>query len=144
MNESVHTRLRRVDGYRFEIDFGEWEGRIRMDEPQPLGDGSAPNAAMMLSSAVGHCLCASLLFCVGKSRGEVRDISADVETNLARNDRGRWRIEGIKVHMNLKMDEENQKKFERCRDMFEDFCIVTASVRQGVKIDVDLDISAPE
>jgi uncharacterized OsmC-like protein len=144
LHEKVHTRLRRVDGYKFEIDFGEWEGTIPMDEPEPLGKGSAPNAAMMLSSAVGHCLCASLLFCAGKSRGEVEDLSADVETRLMRNERGRWRIEGIKVDMKLKMDEENQKKFERCRDLFEDFCIVTESVRQGVKVDVDLDISGPD
>ncbi|MGB2826088.1 MAG: OsmC family protein, partial [Thermoplasmata archaeon] len=100
-------------------------------------------AAMMLSSAVGHCLCASLLFCVGKSKGEAEDLSADVETRLVKNEFGRWRIEGITVNINLKMDDENQKKFERCRGLFEDFCIVTASVRQGIKVDVDLDISGP-
>ena len=143
MHDRIHTRLKRVDGYKFEIDFGEWDGRISMDEPEPLGEGSAPNAAMMLSSAVGHCLCASLLFCVGKSRGEVDDLLADVETRLEKNEGGRWRIEGIKVDIKLKMDEEGQKKFERCRDLFEDFCIVTASVRQGVKVDVGLDISTP-
>ncbi len=143
MHEKVHTRLKRVDGYKFEIDFGEWDGKISMDEPEPLGGGTAPNAAMMLSSAVGHCLCASLLFCVGKSKGEAEDLSADVETSLAKNERGRWRIEGIKVNISLEMDDENQKKFERCRELFEDFCIVTASIRQGIKVDVDLDISGP-
>ena len=143
MHEKVHTRLKRVDGYKFEIDFGEWDGKISMDEPEPLGGGTAPNAAMMLSSAVGHCLCASLLFCVGKSKGKAEDLSADVETSLAKNERGRWRIEGIKVNINLEMDDENQKKFERCRELFEDFCIVTASIRQGIKVDVDLDISGP-
>ncbi|MCJ7490483.1 MAG: OsmC family protein [Thermoplasmata archaeon] len=143
MNEKVHTRLRRVDGYKFEIDFGEWDGKISMDEPEPLGEGTAPNAAMMLSSAVGHCLCASLLFCVGKSKGEAEDLSADVETSLVKNERGRWRIEGIKVLVKLQMDDENQKKTDRCRELFEDFCIVTASIRQGIKVDVNLDISGP-
>jgi uncharacterized OsmC-like protein len=144
LHELIHTHLKRVEGYKFEIDFGEWDGKVSMDEPEPLGKGTAPNAAMMLSSAVGHCLCASLLFCVGKSRGEAEDLSADVETRLKRNESGRWRIEGIKVNMKLRMDEENQKKFERCRDLFEDFCIVTASVRQGVKVDVDLDVSGSQ
>ena len=143
MNERIHTHLRRLKDYKFEIDFGEWEGKISMDEPTPLGGGSAPNAAMMLSSAVGHCLCASLLFCVGKARGVAEDLSADIETRLKRNERGRWRIEGIKVDINLVMDEENQKKFERCRELFEDFCIVTASVRQGIDVDVDLAVSNP-
>lgn len=143
MHEKVHTHLKRVDGYKFEIDFGEWDGKISMDEPEPLGEGTAPDAAMMLSSAVGHCLCASLLFCVGKARGEADDLSADVETSLVKNERGRWRIEGIKVIIKLQMNDENQKKTDRCRELFEDFCIVTASIRQGIKVDVDLDISGP-
>ena len=142
MNERIHTRLRRIDAYKFEIDFGEWDGKISMDEPEPLGRGSAPNAAMMLSSAVGHCLCASLLFCVGKAHGEVKDLSADVETRLARNERGRWRIEGIKVDMKAAVDHENDKKTERCRELYEDFCIVTSSVKQGIKVDVDLRVDA--
>lgn len=143
MNERVHTRLRRIEAYKFEIDFGEWDGKISMDEPEPLGKGSAPNAAMMLSSAVGHCLCASLLFCVGKAHGEVEDLSADVETTLVRNERGRWRIEGIKVDVKAVMDEDNQKKFERCRGLYEDFCIVTSSVRDGVDVDVKLSVELP-
>ncbi len=144
MNEKIHTHIRRIENYRFEIDFDEWEGKIVMDEPAPLGESKAPNAGMMLSSAIGHCLCASLQFCAGKAHGKVDDLSADVETTLARNDRGRWRIEGIKVHMKAMMDEENQKRFGRCRELFEDFCIVTGSVRQGVKVDVDLSIERPE
>ena len=79
-----------------------------------------------------------------KAHGEVDDISADVETTLARNEKGRWRIGGIKVNIKAVMDEENQKKFERCRELYEDFCIVTGSVRHGVDVDVDLSVELPE
>ena len=145
MQELIHTRLRQVDRYRFEVDFEEWgKGKVVMDEPEPLGTAEGPNAGMLLSAAVGHCLCASLMFCVGKVRGEVDDLSADVRTKLAKNDRGRWRVESIKVDISLKMDEENQEKFTRCRELFEDFCIVTGSVRQGIDVDVDVSISAPD
>ena len=144
MNDKIHTHIRHLEKYRFEVSFDEWDGKLMMDEPAPLGESMAPNAGMMLSSAIGHCLCASLLFCVGKAHGEVEDVSADVETTLARNEKGRWRIGGIKVHINVKMDEENEKKFERCRELFEDFCIVTGSVRQGVDVDVDLSVVPPE
>lgn len=139
MNEKVHARIRRKDGYRFEISFDEWDGgTVAMDEPAPLGASSAPNASMMLSSAVGHCLCASLLFCLGKSRVEAEDIEADVETSLTRNERGRWRIEGIKVIVKPTVKESDREKLARCLTMFEDFCIVTASVRQGINIDVEI------
>lgn len=137
MNEKIHAHIRRRDGYRFEISFDEWDkGTVSMDEPAPLGGSSAPNASMMLSSAVGHCLGASLLFCLSKSRVEAEDLEADVETSLTRNERGRWRIEGIKVTMKPKVSESDREKLKRCLTMFEDFCIVTASVRQGIKIDV--------
>ena len=139
MNEKVHAHIRRKGGYKFEISFDEWdEGTVSMDEPAPLGDGSAPNASMMLSSAVGHCLSASLLFCLGKSRVEAEDIEADVETSLTRNEKGRWRIEGIKVIMKPTVKDSDREKLERCLSMFEDFCIVTASVREGIKVDVEI------
>ncbi len=144
MHEKIHAHLRQTDKYRFEATFDEWDGKIAMDEPAPLGQASGPNAAMMLSSAVGHCLCASLLFCAGKAHGELESVSADVETKLTRNERGRWRIEGIKVDIRAVVDDENQKKTERCKELYEDFCIVTGSVRQGIKVDVDLSMTTPE
>ena len=140
MNEKIHTHLRRVDGYKYEISIDEWgKGTITMDEPAPLGRSEGPNASMMISSAVGHCLSASLLFCLEKSRVKAKDVSADVETSLARNERGRWRIESIKVKIKPIVDPVDQEKLERCLGMFEDFCIATASVRQGTKVEVEID-----
>jgi organic hydroperoxide reductase OsmC/OhrA len=140
LNEKIHAHLRHVGGYRFDVAFDEWDkGKVDMDEPAPLGAGEAPNAGMMLSSAVGHCLSASLIFCLEKSRAKVRDVSTDVETTLARNERGRWRIEGIKVKLKPSVDESDLEKLERCLGMFEDFCIVTASVRDGIHVDVEVE-----
>jgi organic hydroperoxide reductase OsmC/OhrA len=139
MNDKIHAHIRRKDGYKFEISFDEWDkGTVSMDEPVPLGEGSAPNASMMLSSAVGHCLSASLLFCLSKSRVEAEDIEADVETSLTRNDRGRWRIDGIKVIIKPTVKASDREKLKRCLAMFEDFCIVTASVREGIKVDAEI------
>lgn len=139
MNEKIHAHIRRKEGYRFEISFDEWDkGTVAMDEPSPLGGSSAPNASMMLSSAVGHCLCASLLFCLGKSRVEADDVEADVETSLGRNERGRWRIEGIKVMIKPTVKDSDREKLARCMTMFEDFCIVTESVRKGIKVEVEI------
>lgn len=140
MNEKIHAHLTHTGGYRFDIAFDEWGGgTVRMDEPEPLGSGQAPNAGMMLSSAVGHCLSASLIFCLEKSRAKVEDLATDVETTLRRNERGRWRIEGIKVKMKPRVADSDREKLERCLGMFEDFCITTASVRSGIKVDVEVE-----
>ena len=139
MNEKIHAHLSHKGGYRFDITFDELRGvELHMDEPKPVGTSEGPSAAMMLSSAVGHCLASSLMFCMEKSRGNVKDIGADVETSLTRNDKGRWRVAGIKVNMKVDVNDIDKEKLERCKGIFEDFCIVTASVREGVKIDVEV------
>lgn len=139
MNEKIHAHVHREKGYMSSVTFDELRGvELHMDEPKPVGTSEGPSAAMMLSSAVGHCLTSSLMFCMEKSRGSVKDIEADVETSLTRNDKGRWRVEGIKVNMKVDVNDIDKEKLERCKSIFEDFCIVTASVREGVKIDVEV------
>ena len=139
MNEKIHAHLKHVGGYKFDITFDELEGsKVTMDEPKPVGSSEGPSAAMMLSSAVGHCLSSSLLFCLEKSRAKPKGLATDVETSMVRNERGRWRVGDIKVKMKIDIDDVDREKLERCRGLFEDFCIVTASVREGVKVDVEL------
>ncbi|MER3404321.1 MAG: hypothetical protein C4289_03410, partial [Chloroflexota bacterium] len=132
------VRLSHVEGYQFDVapdTPADW--RIRMDEPAPLGAGAGPNAARMLAAAVGHCLSASLLFCMHRARGPVSGITTTVTATMRRNERGRWRVAGLHVDLELPpLDETQQRAWERCKDLFEDYCIVTASVRQGIPVDV--------
>jgi organic hydroperoxide reductase OsmC/OhrA len=109
---------------------------VWFDEPAPLGGGRAPNAATMLGAAVGNCLAASLAFCLRKSRVEVDGLTAHITTHVAKNDQGKFRISGIDVELAPEFDAANQAKFERCERLFEDFCIVTQSVRQGIPVNV--------
>jgi uncharacterized OsmC-like protein len=140
LNERIHAHLKRINGYKYEITIDELkDSKIVMDEPAPVGTAEGPSAAMMLSSAIGHCLSSSLLFCLEKSRVNAKDLSTDVELSLERNERGRWRIGGIKVKMRPLVDSVDLEKLERCRGLFEDFCIVTASAREGIKIDVEVE-----
>ncbi len=140
MNEKIHAHLTRAGGYKYEVSIDELPGsKITMDEPAPVGTSAGPSAAMMLSSAIGHCLSSSLLFCLEKSRVNVDDVSTDVELSMERNAGGRWRIGGIKVKIRPKVSGVDLEKLERCKGLFEDFCIVTASVREGVRIDVEVE-----
>ena len=139
MNETIHAHFRHVGGYKFDITFDELPStRIMSDEPAPTGASEGASAAMLLSSAVGHCLSSSLLFCLEKSRVRTTDLKTDVELQMARNPKGRWRVEEIKVKMKPTVSNVDRKKLERCKGIFEDFCIVSASVREGIKIDVDV------
>jgi uncharacterized OsmC-like protein len=129
--------LRRQGGFRFEVDFGlEGVEPLYMDEPDPVGCNSGPNAGKVLAAAMGNCITASLLFCLQKARAEVGEIETKVEGVMRRNDEGRWRIAEIDVEISPEVAEGYDSQYERCMGLFEEFCVVSQSVKQGIPINV--------
>ena len=111
---------------------------VRLDEPAPLGENRAPNAAALVGAAVGNCLAASLTFCLRKSRIAVDGLSAHVTTHVTKNEHGKFRISGIDVELEPDVNAVEAAKLVRCEQLFEDFCIVTQSVRQGIPVNVTI------
>jgi len=126
-------------GYEFAVDF-EQPGvpHLIVDEHPPLGAGRGPNPTRMLATAVAHCLASSFLFCVRKARIDVKALSVRVEGTTVRNQRGRLRIGELKVRLAPEVRAEDRERIGRCLEVFEDFCIVTQSVRQGLNVQVDV------
>lgn len=134
--KTLTITMERVRDFEFLVRFGEPDAELLMDEPAPLGGGSGPNAAKALAAALGDCLASSLLFCLHKARADVRGARASVDVDIARNERGRLRIGQARVDIVLDAASEDTAKVQRCLGLFEDFCIVTQSVRQGIAVDV--------
>ena len=107
-----------------------------VDEPAPLGFEEGPNPSRLLGAAVGGCLGASLLYCLRKSRIEVHDLRTTVEGTLVRNERGRLRIGSIRVTLHPGVAGADRERMTRCLGLFEDYCVVTESVRHGIDVDV--------
>jgi uncharacterized OsmC-like protein len=132
--------VQRVDDYEFRVRFDKPQFEdLRFDEPAPLGRDSAPSAARVLAAAVGNCLSASLVFCLGKSSLDLRSLNADVDVEIVRNERRRLRIGRVNVVLYPEFNDANaasSEAFQRCLETFEDFCIVTQSVRQGIDVAV--------
>lgn len=124
--------LRLLKDYKFEVDFGDF-GQLITDEPPPLGEGAGPNPARLLAAAVTNCLGASLLFAIRKFKGEIQTLTAEVQGHLERID-GRWRIPEMHVRIQLPEGIESLPHLDRALSQFEDFCIVTQSVRRGIQI----------
>ena len=125
-------------GYEFVAEFPELPVRatVVFDESPPLGGDRGPNAAAVLGAAVANCLSASLTFCLRKSRVTVEGLTTHVVTHLARNETGKFRISGIDVELIPEVAEGDAAKLDRCESLFEDFCIVTESVRNGIPVNV--------
>ena len=134
------TKLNRVKDYQFKVEF-DLPGMpdLITDEAEPLGKNAGPNPSRLLSAAVGNCLSSSLLFCLSKARVDVDDLKASVETVMRRNEKGRWRIAGLKVKLHPIIRAEDVSRSKRCLEVYEDFCIVTGSVRKGIEVKVDVE-----
>ena len=136
--------LRRLENLKFDTEFdGEKMSNLMFDEPSPLGEDEGPNAARVLGAAVGNCLSASLLFCLGKARVAVRDMRTDVHGSVTRNERNRLRVTALDVRITAAIPPEDQARVDRCLEVFEDFCVVSGSVRKGVDINVEVDVVNP-
>ena len=136
---SYHTRLRLARDYQFVAEFPDLSATpapLVLDEPAPLGSGRGPNAAAVLGAAIGDCLAASLAFCLHKSRVNLDHLEADVVTHVGRNERGKLRIVGVDVELTPDINDADAGRLERCERLFEEFCIVTESVRHGIPVNV--------
>ena len=135
-----HVTLRFTRGYEFVAEFDDDKGHapIFFDEPPPLGAGLAPNAATILGAAVADCLSASLVFCLRKVRLDVLDLTARVVTHVTRNEKGRFRISGIDVEIDPVLSQADAERFRRCEALYEDFCVVTESIRHGIPVNVTI------
>lgn len=134
---SFTLELEQIEGYEFRVKF-DWPDvdELRLDEPAPLGRSAGPNAARLIGTAVANCLSSSLLFCMQKFKQSPGKLRAEVKGSLARNDRGRLRIGRFDVTIRLADAVAEIKHFERCTQQFEDFCVVTESVRNGIPVGV--------
>jgi organic hydroperoxide reductase OsmC/OhrA len=129
--------VEQVEDYEFKVRFDKPQfPEYRLDEPPPIGHDAAPNAARVLSAAIGNCLSASLLFCARKAKIQPGPIQTVVRTQIVRNGRGRLRIGKIEVRIDPRIPEADKQKALRCMDLFEDYCVVTQSVREGLDVQV--------
>jgi uncharacterized OsmC-like protein len=130
--------MEQLQDFEFKVKF-DWDGvaDLLLDEPAPLGRNAGPNASRLVGAAVGNCLTASLLFCLRKSRVETKGMKTTVTGTMARNEKGRLRIGGFDVQIRVE-GLEDRSRAQRCLGLFEDFCVVTASVKQGIPVNVEV------
>lgn len=139
MNESLSftLELEQLHDYEFRVKF-DWPkvDELLLDEPEPLGHSAGPNAARLIGAAVANCLSSSLLFCMRKFKQMPGTLRAEVTGELTRNEKGRVRIGRYDVTIRLANQAGAIQHFDRCLAQFEDYCVVTESVRHGIPVGV--------
>jgi len=137
--------LEQQEDYQIVAKF-DWKkaADLLMDEPPPLGETSGPNASRLLAAAAANCLSASLLYCLAKEDPPAHSLRTEATCIMVRNDKKRLRIGGMEVKLIVGDELSASKRFERCKALFEDFCVVSASIREGIPIKVSVQDEAGE
>ena len=137
MTGQFTIELRQQADFRFEVHFDNPDVPVLVtDENAPLGGDAGPNPARLLASAVANCLAASLLFAMRKFKNEPGPLRAVVTVTKGRNPDNRLRILGIDVVLHLGVKADGLEMLDRILGQFEEFCIVTQSVRAAIPVSV--------
>lgn len=128
--------LEQQEAFAFLVRFDNDIPALLTDEPPPLGGNAGPNPSRLIAAGVANCLCASLLFALKKFKNDPGKVTGTVTAHLGRNEEKRLRIEGMTVEISFAAAADALTNVDRVLEQFEDFCVVTQSVRSGFPVDV--------
>ena len=136
MSEHASVTLQQIENYRFDNHFAEGGHQLQTDEPAPLGSDSGPSPSQLLAAAVANCLSASLLFAMRKFWNNPGPLVSRVTVHMVRNEDKRLRVGHMEVVIQIGSPVACLEQIEKVLASFEDFCVVTQSVRSGFPVAV--------
>jgi organic hydroperoxide reductase OsmC/OhrA len=128
--------LEQQDDFAFLIRFDKDLPPLLTDEPPPLGKDAGPNPSRLLAASVANCLSASMLFSLRKFKNNPGPIVTTVTAHMERNEDKRLRVGGMDVVIQIDTPADCLDQLDRVLESFEDFCVVTQSVRNGFPVAV--------
>ena len=135
--KEIRISMEQQDGYGFVVHFDNTQiDDLLTDEAEPVGKGEGPDPSRLLLAAIANCMGASLLFALRKFHNQPGKLRVEAVTRTERDAAGRWRIPTASVELQLAEGAEAHQQLERILEQFEQFCIVTQSVRQGIDVAV--------
>lgn len=142
-DNAIVVHLEQQHDFEFRLRFeGAGYHDLITDEPPPLGGDAGPNPSRLLLAALANCLSASLLFAMRKFKNSPGTLRATARARTVRDENGRWRIPRAEVVLHLPDAAASYQSLDRILDQFENFCVVTQSVRAGVDVAVRVEDGA--
>lgn len=136
---SWRIQLDQEENFRFRVQFDNPAlAPLITDENPPLGADAGPNPSRLLAAAVANCLAASLIFALQKFKNDPSPVHAEVEVSMVRNEARRLRVGHMAVDIRIGRHAAEMTMLDRVLAQFEDFCVVTQSVRSGFPVSVSV------
>ncbi|MGD1990448.1 MAG: OsmC family protein [Chromatiales bacterium] len=131
--------LEHLEDYEFKVKFDKKIlDDLLVDEPPPLGGLAGPNPSRLLAVSAANCLSASLLYCINRGDVPPASVTTEATVTIVRNEKKRLRIGRIDVALQMSEVLSGAPKMKRCMNLFEDFCVVSDSIRNGIPIGVEV------
>lgn len=136
---SWRIQLDQEENFRFRVQFDNPAlAPLITDENPPLGHDAGPNPSRLLATAVANCLAASLIFALQKFKNDPSPVHAEVEVSMVRNEAKRLRVGHMAVEIRIGRRAAEMTMLDRVLAQFEEFCVVTQSVRSGFPVSVSV------
>jgi organic hydroperoxide reductase OsmC/OhrA len=131
--------LEHLEDYEFKVKFDKKIlDDMLVDEPPPLGGLAGPNPSRLLAVSAANCLSASLLYCINRDDVPPSSVTTEATVTIVRNEKKRLRIGRIDVSLQISEALSEAPKMKRCMNLFEDFCVVTDTIRNGIPVGVEV------
>jgi uncharacterized OsmC-like protein len=125
----------------FKCDFGQVKMKdLFIDEQHKKSQEKiGPNPSKLLALSLLGCMSASFAFCLQKRDFSLSDFKGKALIKSKRNAKGFWRIKEIKLELYPKIDTPKMReRADQCQKFFEQFCIISESIRDGIEITTNL------
>lgn len=78
------------------------------------------------------------MFCLAKEDVPTHNVKTEATCTMIRNEKKRIRVGRLDVRITAGKELLASRKLDRCLTLFEDFCVVTASIREGIPVGVEV------
>ncbi|MBS7633314.1 OsmC family protein, partial [Candidatus Bathyarchaeota archaeon] len=93
-------------------------------------------ARQLLAASLVECMCSTLISLLNWARVDLKMFQAEAKVISGKDEEGRLCIDSINVNVNIGIpeDEETLRKLKRAEILFERGCLMSRSLKRGIKV----------
>ena len=91
-------------------------------------------ARAFLSASALYCMAGSVNYLLRVRDVEVIDLTGSVQAKMGKDSKGNSFVESLTLDIEVDVPDDNLSELERCISYLEDGCLVTKSLKKGIKI----------
>ena len=133
------VELKHREGCMFDARFRTKEGDLLMREPFGIGIDYGPEAVTLFTMSAAYCMAASLNYYLAKARVLPTTLRAKGHVEMRLTDEHYRRIKCLDIDIRIEVAEKEHKRLERALSRFNDFCIITESIRGSFPVRVQVE-----